>query len=86
MARSLTSSPYALLVRLWLKGQIALVVVGVIMYLGSLLLSPQWEGERRLVATLLLPAMLEVLLCSLCLFLAFRVWRRIGTPLRGEGK
>jgi hypothetical protein len=67
--------PYGIVGKLWLKCQVAVLGAGAFIFIGSLVLSPEWPFGRRLLGALLLPAMLEVAVCSLCAFMAFRLWQ-----------
>jgi hypothetical protein len=67
--------PYHVLFRLWLKGQIAVLFAGAVIYIGSLALSPAWPLAQRVVAALLLPAMFEIGFTAFCLVMAMRLWR-----------
>jgi hypothetical protein len=79
------SPPYRLVLTLWLKGQWGVLFAGAVMLLGSFLLSPQLPLERRVIFTLLLPAMLEIGFSAFCGVMALRLWR-IRAVLKAGGQ
>jgi len=58
-----------------MKGQLAILASGAVVFVGSFAVSPTWRLGPRLLASLILPIGLEVALTLVCLFMMTKIWR-----------
>ena len=75
MTNKIPDPPYRKIISSWWKLQAGVVVAFIFLYLGSLVLAPNWDTSWRMVATLVVPIIVDVVVSAVFLWIALGIWR-----------